>query len=118
MNRQLQLQQTSGSSGKQSNSNRNFLQNLGANLSNISHMVVDTLRPGSGSSHTPGSHFGSYSERESALAESLEAAQQRIVDLVKEMESNHEAQMIVLETKESVLRSLARQNTHLAMEVK
>jgi hypothetical protein len=36
---------------------------------------------------------------------------------VKEMESTQEANNIVLETKESVLRSLARQNTHLAMEV-
>jgi hypothetical protein len=58
-----------------------------------------------------------YSDRESALAETLEIAQERIMELVAEMESTQEAQLIVLETKESVLRSLARQNTHLAMEV-
>ena len=59
-----------------------------------------------------------YSDRESALAETLEIAQERIMELVGEMESNKEAHTIVLETKESVLRSLARQNTHLAMEVR
>ena len=62
-------------------------------------------------------HFN-YNDREAALAETLEIAQVRIMELVSEMESNQEAQTIVLETKESVLRSLARQNTHLAMEVR
>lgn len=34
-----------------------------------------------------------------------------------ELEATKEAQMIVLETKEAVMRSLARQNSHLTMEV-
>ena len=98
-------------------------------LSSISNMVADTISPirnrqssvGAGSfpptAEENARRFG-YNDREAALAETLEIAQDRIMELVTEMESTQEAQMIVLETKESVLRSLARQNTHLAMEVR
>jgi hypothetical protein len=56
-------------------------------------------------------------EREAAILETLEIAQQRIVHLVIELDNAKEANAIVLETKESVLRSLARQNTILTIEV-
>lgn len=96
-------------------------------LSSISNMVADTISPirnrrdsiSGGpppSSEENAKRYG-YNDREAALAETLEIANDRIMDLVTEMESTQEAQAIVLETKESVLRSLARQNTHLAMEV-
>lgn len=47
----------------------------------------------------------------------LEMAQFRIAQLSSELEANKEAQNIVLDTKESVMRSLARQNTELTLEV-
>jgi hypothetical protein len=93
----------------------------------ISNLMADTLSPErrrnitGTAAGTPAfeehSRQMNYNDRESALAETLEIAQERIMQLVSEMESNQEAQTIVLETKEAVLRSLARQNTHLAMEV-
>ena len=65
-----------------------------------------------------GSFFNNRSkEREAAILETLEIAQQRIVHLVIELDNAKEANAIVLETKESVLRSLARQNTILTIEV-
>ncbi len=94
-------------------------------LSSISHILTDTISPVRNrqssvsapmSAEENAKRYG-YNDREAALAETLEIAQDRIMDLVAEMESTQEAQAIVLETKESVLRSLARQNTHLAMEV-
>ena len=106
-------------------------------LASLSNLVVDSLNPNSSrrrdsitnnnynnSSNSNGPPTAeenarrfNYNDREAALAETLEIAQDRIMELVAEMESTQEAQTIVLETKESVLRSLARQNTHLAMEV-
>jgi hypothetical protein len=94
-------------------------------LTSLSNMVTDTFSPGArrqsigertAAAEENARRFG-YNDRESALAETLEIAQERIMELVAEMESTQEANLIVLETKESVLRSLARQNTHLAMEV-
>ena len=93
-------------------------------LTSLSNMVTDTLSPGTRRNSVGGGKAEenakryNYTDRESALAETLEIAQDRIMELVAEIESNNEAQNIVLETKESVLRSLARQNTHLAMEVR
>jgi hypothetical protein len=55
--------------------------------------------------------------REQNISRALELAQFRISQLVAEMEANKEAQSIVLETKESVMRSLAKQNSHLTIEV-
>lgn len=113
-------QQQQGASSSSSSS--------GNPLTSFSNMVSDTLSPGMRRLSMGGSSSASaaaeenarrfnYSDRESALAETLEIAQERIMELVAEMESTQEANTIVLETKESVLRSLARQNTHLAMEV-
>jgi hypothetical protein len=94
-------------------------------LTSLSNMVTDTLSPSMRRLSVTSSYavednskrYDGFTEREAALAETLEIAQERIMELVKEMESTQEANNIVLETKESVLRSLARQNTHLAMEV-
>jgi hypothetical protein len=96
---------------------------LSSPLTSLSNMVADTISPAArrlsvtNSMAEENARRYNYNDRESALAETLEIAQERIMELVAEMESTQEAQMIVLETKESVLRSLARQNTHLAMEV-
>lgn len=127
----------SGSShGSTQNNNISAGQTATSALTSFSNLVADTISPGtnrrresiSGSSSALPTGSASamaeenarrfnYSDREAALAETLEIAQERIMELVAEMESTQEAQNIVLETKESVLRSLARQNTHLAMEV-
>ena len=56
-------------------------------------------------------------QRENNISRSLELAQFRISQLVAELEATKEAQQIVLETKESVMRSLARQNSSLTIEV-
>ncbi len=56
--------------------------------------------------------------REQNISRSLEVAQGRVSQLVAELEATKEAQMIVLETKEAVMRSLARQNSQLTMEVR
>lgn len=103
--------------------------NSSTTLTSLSNMMADTISPvrnrrdsfNGNKGNQPcadenAKRFG-YNDREAALAETLEIAQERIMELVTEMESTQEAQTIVLETKESVLRSLARQNTHLAMEV-
>lgn len=55
--------------------------------------------------------------RENNISRSLELAQFRISQLIAELEATKEAQQIVLETKESVMRSLARQNSTLTIEV-
>jgi len=109
-----------------SSSNNNNHSSGGTTLSSISNLVADTISPirrrdsisggGPPTSEENAKRYG-YNDREAALAETLEIANDRIMELVTEMESTQEAQAIVLETKESVLRSLARQNTHLAMEV-
>lgn len=113
------------SSGGSSSSSNNHSTG-GTTLSSISNLVADTISPirrrdsisggGPPTSEENAKRYG-YNDREAALAETLEIANDRIMELVTEMESTQEAQAIVLETKESVLRSLARQNTHLAMEV-
>ncbi len=58
-----------------------------------------------------------FTDREQNIARALELAQFRVSQLVAELEANKEAQTIVLETKESVMRSLARQNSQLTIEV-
>ena len=55
--------------------------------------------------------------REQNLSRSLDLAQSRVSSLLQELEILKEAQGIVLETKECVMRSLARQNSQLLMEV-
>lgn len=122
----------SGSAGQNNTQPSGHSSAAAAALTNFSNLVADTISPNANRrrdsvSGAPGFITGAtaednarrfnYSDREAALAETLEIAQERIMDLVAEMESHQEAQNIVLETKESVLRSLARQNTHLAMEV-
>lgn len=57
-----------------------------------------------------------FNEREQNLSRSLDLAQSRVSQLVSELEATKEAQMIVLETKEAVMRSLARQNSQLTIE--
>jgi hypothetical protein len=57
------------------------------------------------------------SDREQTISRSLDLAQSRVAQLVAELEATKEAQMIVLETKEAVMRSLARQNCQLTVEV-
>ena len=59
--------------------------------------------------------FGTDSEQ--SISRTLEIAQSRVAQLVAELEATKEAQMIVLETKEAVMRSLARQNSQLSIEV-
>jgi hypothetical protein len=58
-----------------------------------------------------------YSSREKDLCRQLETQTGRITQLSSALESNKEAQRIVLETKESVLRSLLRQNAQISQEV-
>lgn len=41
----------------------------------------------------------------------------RLTHLTQELESTKEAQRIVLDTKESVMRSLLKQNSHITQEV-
>jgi hypothetical protein len=62
-----------------------------------------------------GSH--GMTDKEQSLSRSLELAQSRVTQLLSELEAVKEAQMIVLETKEAVMRSLARQNAQLNLEV-
>lgn len=50
------------------------------------------------------------------MSRSLELSQFRVSQLQSELEANKEAQSIVLETKESVMRQLARQNSQLTIE--
>ena len=57
------------------------------------------------------------SETKTAFAARVGLTKGRISQLVAELEANKEAQSIVLETKESVMRSLARQNSQLTLEV-
>lgn len=59
----------------------------------------------------------SMTDREQNLARTLELAQLRIAQLAADNDALNEAHGIVLETKESVLRSLSRQNTELSIEV-
>jgi hypothetical protein len=63
-----------------------------------------------------GSH--GMTDKEQSLSRSLELAQSRVTQLLSELEAVKEAQMIVLETKEAVMRSLARQNAQLNLEVR
>eukprot|EP00981_Chlorochromonas_danica_P011041 scaffold3645_cov244-Ochromonas_danica.AAC.2 len=56
------------------------------------------------------------SDREQSILRSLELAQSRVGQLQSELDTNREAHAIVLETKESVMRSLARQNSQLIVE--
>lgn len=55
--------------------------------------------------------------RENNMKKSLQIAQIRLSEVQLELESTKEAHAIVLETKESVLRQLVRQNSLLASEV-
>jgi hypothetical protein len=57
-----------------------------------------------------------YLFRELKLAQALELAHNRYHSIASELEATKEAQMIVLETKESVMRSLAKQNSQLLVE--
>jgi hypothetical protein len=57
-------------------------------------------------------------DRETNISKSLEISQSRVAQLLAELDATKEAQMIVLETKEAVMRSLARQNSQLIMEVR
>jgi len=56
------------------------------------------------------------SARERSLARSLDIAQSRAFQLGAELEANKEAHSIVLDTKESVMRSLVKQNSQLSTE--
>ena len=74
---------------------------------------------GSGSSSSSSRRDGekrSLSARERSLARSLDIAQSRAFQLAAEFEANKEAHAIVLDTKESVMRSLVKQNAHLTSE--
>ena len=51
------------------------------------------------------------------MARALEIAQMKINQLKTELESHKEAQLIVLETKESVMRTLVKKNSLLTIEV-
>lgn len=55
--------------------------------------------------------------REEQLTRSLDLTKIRVSQLMSELEAIKEANIIVLETKESVMRSLARQNSQLTVEV-
>jgi hypothetical protein len=57
------------------------------------------------------------SNRELNLSRALELAQSRASQLTAELNANKEAHAIVLETKESVMRSLLKQNSQLTQEV-
>lgn len=54
--------------------------------------------------------------REELLTQSVNLSQERINELKRELESVNDAHAIVLETKESVLRQLTRQNSQLCNE--
>jgi hypothetical protein len=53
------------------------------------------------------------SDLELNISRSLELSQYKVSQQAVELEANKEAQSIVLETKESVMRSVARQNSQL-----
>ena len=55
--------------------------------------------------------------REKELSRELEKQNGRVAQLSAALESNKEAQRIVLETKESILRSLLTQNAQASQEV-
>lgn len=57
------------------------------------------------------------SRRERELAQEVEKQKARILQMNTSMESTKEAQRIVLETKESVMRSLLQQNVTMSQEV-
>lgn len=59
---------------------------------------------------------GAGTETEASQARSLEVAQLKVASLSAELESTKEAQVMVLETKESVLRNLAKQTSQLTIE--
>ena len=61
--------------------------------------------------------FGNCCSREKDLCRQLEKQTGRVTQLTAALESNQEAQRIVLETKESVLRSLLKQNAMVSQEV-
>jgi hypothetical protein len=54
--------------------------------------------------------------RERELQKKVEALQIRLSQVKQELESTKEAQRIVLDTKESVLRSLLKQNSQITQE--
>ena len=56
------------------------------------------------------------SAREWNMSKALEIFQTRAISLADELEATKEAQAIVLDTKESVMRSLVKQNTILSTE--
>lgn len=56
------------------------------------------------------------SAREWNMSKALEIFQARAISLADELEATKEAQSIVLDTKESVMRSLVKQNTILTTE--
>lgn len=55
-------------------------------------------------------------ESSANLLQALEMAQFKVVSLEEEARGHQEAQQIVLDTKESVLRNLAKQNSQLTIE--
>jgi hypothetical protein len=55
--------------------------------------------------------------KERELAQEVEKQKARILQMNTSMESTKEAQRIVLETKESVMRSLLQQNVTMSQEV-
>lgn len=57
-----------------------------------------------------------FTDREQNLVRSLELAQGHVAQLISDGETMKEAHKIVVETKESVMRNLARQNSHLLTE--
>lgn len=57
------------------------------------------------------------SRREKDLSEELEAKNHKIRKLTLALESEKEAQRIVLDTKESILRSLITQSAQTSLEV-
>jgi hypothetical protein len=57
------------------------------------------------------------SSRELSLSRALELTQSRASQLVAELNATKEAHQIVLDTKDSVLRSLVKQNSQLSGEV-
>ena len=58
-----------------------------------------------------------YCRREREMQKRIEHQNVRLTHLTQELESTKEAQRIVLDTKESVMRSLLKQNSHITQEV-
>lgn len=56
--------------------------------------------------------------RDNQMVMALETSQNRVVELIKELESMRESHAIILETKDSVFRQLIKQNSQISAEVR